>query len=633
MSRMASRDRRSFAAGLLLVLLMQAAAGDTLWYTYDALGRLTFVEDPANGNRDYDYDAAGNRLLVSVNGANDDANDPATAAPSTPSALNHPAHSSSGSYPVTWGEAEGRTTSYELWQANDPSFSDARRVFTGLGFSYTVTGLVDGTYYYRVRACNGSACGPFRDSNGGTRVLLIPPQPDTMTVPTLAIPGNNYQVTWGASSGSSRYELEQHGNSSFTALVQSWTPTTNAQAVTAGTQGTFYFRVRACNASGCSSYRTGANGINILAPPATPTGLSMTLASFCTWGASWNAVAGATSYNVTDSRNGMRSTTERAISIVWANPCPPPSGTNAGPDDLKPAFVQACNAAGCSANSSFNPGTTPPPNAPNGISYPLTSSTGSFTVSWGASPGGATSYEAYQGTNSGFSDSTAVYIGAGTSVALSRGNGTYYYRVRGCNGNSCSAFTIGSGITVTLPPGPPGAMSIPSSGTRNTNYTISWGAASGTIERYEVEQHSNASFTALVASWNATSTSSSVSAPAQGTFYFRVRSCNATGCSAFVHGSNGITINGPPATPTGLSSTLASFCTWSASWTAVAGAASYTVTDSDNQVRTTSTNNISWVWSSPCPPPTGTNPNPNAKKPKWVQACNTAGCSANATFP
>ncbi len=38
----------------------------TTRYTYDALGRLTFVEDSQNGNRDYDYDAVGNRLLVST---------------------------------------------------------------------------------------------------------------------------------------------------------------------------------------------------------------------------------------------------------------------------------------------------------------------------------------------------------------------------------------------------------------------------------------------------------------------------------------------------------------------------------------------------------------------------------------
>jgi hypothetical protein len=87
---MVNRARRLFAGGLLLVLLMEVAGGDTLKYTYDALGRLTFVEDPVNGNRDYDYDAAGNRVLVSVNGANDAANDPATAAPSQPTALSHP---------------------------------------------------------------------------------------------------------------------------------------------------------------------------------------------------------------------------------------------------------------------------------------------------------------------------------------------------------------------------------------------------------------------------------------------------------------------------------------------------------------------------------------------------------------
>ena len=33
-------------------------------YTYDALGRLTYVKDNINGNRDYDYDAAGNRTEI-----------------------------------------------------------------------------------------------------------------------------------------------------------------------------------------------------------------------------------------------------------------------------------------------------------------------------------------------------------------------------------------------------------------------------------------------------------------------------------------------------------------------------------------------------------------------------------------
>jgi YD repeat-containing protein len=59
----------------------------TIRYTYDALGRLTFVEDSQNGNRDYDYDKAGNRLLVSTSTANDTAAEPVTVILPAPTGL------------------------------------------------------------------------------------------------------------------------------------------------------------------------------------------------------------------------------------------------------------------------------------------------------------------------------------------------------------------------------------------------------------------------------------------------------------------------------------------------------------------------------------------------------------------
>jgi hypothetical protein len=66
----------------LLGLLSLPLQAQTLKYTYDALGRVTFVEDATNGNRDYDYDKAGNRLLVSSGTASDAAAEPAP--PMTP---------------------------------------------------------------------------------------------------------------------------------------------------------------------------------------------------------------------------------------------------------------------------------------------------------------------------------------------------------------------------------------------------------------------------------------------------------------------------------------------------------------------------------------------------------------------
>lgn len=51
-------------------------------YTYDALGRLTYVEDSQNGNRDFDYDSAGNRLRVASGTASDASIEPPSPSPS-----------------------------------------------------------------------------------------------------------------------------------------------------------------------------------------------------------------------------------------------------------------------------------------------------------------------------------------------------------------------------------------------------------------------------------------------------------------------------------------------------------------------------------------------------------------------
>lgn len=48
----------------LIGLISTTAQAQTVKYKYDALGRLTFVEDAVNSNRTFKYDAAGNRTKV-----------------------------------------------------------------------------------------------------------------------------------------------------------------------------------------------------------------------------------------------------------------------------------------------------------------------------------------------------------------------------------------------------------------------------------------------------------------------------------------------------------------------------------------------------------------------------------------
>lgn len=90
---------------------------------------------------------------------------------------------------------------------------------------------------------------------------------------------------------------------------------------------------------------------------------------------------------------------------------------------------------------------------PASISYPATSATGSYTVTWGASTGTAFEYYLDEKLNSGAW--TNVYIGtAGGSRSVSftgKINGSYTYRVEACSDGVCSAARTGAVLAVSVP--------------------------------------------------------------------------------------------------------------------------------------------------------------------------------------
>jgi hypothetical protein len=102
---------RYFLFCLLFALGLNVNA-QTQTYTYDALGRVTFVNDSVNGNLDYDYDKAGNRLLVSNATATDATAEPGGPPPPTGLSISGP-FSQSGGYTARWVGSTG-TTYYEV---------------------------------------------------------------------------------------------------------------------------------------------------------------------------------------------------------------------------------------------------------------------------------------------------------------------------------------------------------------------------------------------------------------------------------------------------------------------------------------------------------------------------------------
>jgi hypothetical protein len=109
--------------------------------------------------------------------------------------------------------------------------------------------------------------------------------------------------------------------------------------------------------------------------------------------------------------------------------------------------VSATNSAG---SSSWTTGTIDcvvnippqPPLPPASISYPSSSKTGQYTVSWSSSAA-ATSYQLERSNNKGLTWSQ-IYSGSNTSFAETVGNGTYRYRVKATNDFGSSDWKTGS---------------------------------------------------------------------------------------------------------------------------------------------------------------------------------------------
>lgn len=124
----------------------------TTVYTYDALGRLTFVEDSQNGNRDYDYDKAGNRLLVSTDTDSDSSSVPESL--TLPTNLSR-SHIGDCAWRANWKAVAGASY-YIFLESNGTS----REINTTQAIVSCPRGKPNSNRPKSVRACNSSmGCG------------------------------------------------------------------------------------------------------------------------------------------------------------------------------------------------------------------------------------------------------------------------------------------------------------------------------------------------------------------------------------------------------------------------------------------------------------------------------------------
>jgi predicted phage tail protein len=292
------------------------------------------------------------------------------ATPAVP-ALTLPATSNTGDYTASWSTV-ANATHYELseqvdggaWAVTDDTSATSRNF----------SDKVDGSYGYRVRACNGDGTGHCSAySSTGTVVVTIPLQ--VPAVPTLNAPGTSstgiYAVSWSGSSIATHFELGEQVGGGAWAVIQDTSAT--SKAISGKTDGSYGYRVRACNGAGttyCSAYSSVAT-VAVAIPPPPPAVPTLTLVSsvpvpdtrppLFDIELQWSTSAGATYYDL-----------QQSSFIAYTGTDTVYTGTVPGSADF---HVRACNTGGCSAWS--NAASSPPTPAVPTLTVPGTSSTGS----------------------------------------------------------------------------------------------------------------------------------------------------------------------------------------------------------------------------------------------------------------
>ena len=203
----------------------------------------------------------------------------------------------SGQPVVSWTKVSG-AAQYEVYRStNGKNFSIVRRT---AALSFTDTNAAAGaTYYYQVRAINGSVKSDFCPAQSIQYAVASLAAP-TMTLTTTA--SGQPVVSWTKVNGAAQYEVYRSTNGKNFSIVRrtaalSFTDTSAA----AGT--TYYYQVRAINGSVKSAFCPAQSIQYAVASLNAPT-MTLTSAASGQPVVSWTKVNGAAQYEVYRSTNG-----------------------------------------------------------------------------------------------------------------------------------------------------------------------------------------------------------------------------------------------------------------------------------------------------------------------------------------
>lgn len=475
-------------------------------------------------------------------------------APSTPSISNKSSDADT-SFTVSWSAGSGRNDLFELYRRQaaygSSSYGSWSRIHNASGTSVNQT-QSSGQYQYRVRGYNGSGFSGYSSIRSAT-VLTVSSTPGAISMTNTSHGSRDvdggYTVNWPAAGGVvDEYRLERrsanYGSSSYSSWTAIYTGSALSRSESGRPDGHHQYRVRSCNASGCSSY-TSVKQQDVLRIPAKPSNVSGPTDTDGRFNLSINYGSGyITSYQLQHAINGgsnwinAETGSGSPTSISLTRPAYDASGN---PTHDYRFRIAACNLSGCSAYSNasgnihVNPPGTPASISLSNVSHTTADEDGSYRLNWSAINSPDVNYTIEERVGAGAWQSiaqnhTALYLDISrTSQA------NYQYRVKGClAGVGCGDTTNTLSVTVAFKPSVPVLPTTSSSNSANAantsidgSYTVHWVKPAGAVTHYFVQRDSSAPSSAI------TGTSSSYTNRPDGTVSYRVRACNDVVCSSY----------------------------------------------------------------------------------------------------
>jgi YD repeat-containing protein len=426
---------------------VQESLNGGAWATIAANTTQISVTRPGTTTGSYTYQVSANNVYGNAGPATSAAvtvNTNYGVVPTTPANLSVPSTSNTGDVTITWSASTPVVTGYILQQSlNNGTWTT---VYSGTGTSASLTGLGSGSYTYQLQACNdtagGSACSGL--ATAGPLVVTIPPSPaPTLEVQTANSTNGTYIVDWSGNDEATSYTVQEQVNGGAWATVQTGTGT--AYDAVNQVNGTYTYRVEACNVGGCSAWSNTATTTVLWPPQSAPSLSGGGSSNTGSYSMSWSSVATATSYTLQESLNsGAWSNVQANSATSWSV-----SGRGNGSYRYQ---VQACNASGCGPWSNVITETVAlvpsMPADPLQIQVAGTPSKPDVIVNWSAIAT-ATSYTlevTEPAVSSTPTDYTSSTPGWNHTVLY---NGVLQFQLQACNASGCSGLSQPEDVTVT----------------------------------------------------------------------------------------------------------------------------------------------------------------------------------------